>query len=203
MAVDKRALLLDAAERAILAEGFAGTSTRRIAQEAGVPLSLLHYYFGGKEGLLVALVERARDRNREAVQASLAGPGPALARAAAALQAGRQAFLDRDGSMRLLVELAVAALHNERLHVEVQRLYAETMRSLAQTAADLLEESGHAGKVDVRPEAIASLILAAGFGLALQRMLGVEERAAGEGFEALVRLLLGGMSAPAPARTPN
>jgi len=201
MAVDKRAVLLDAAERAILAEGFAGTSTRRIAQEAGVPLSLLHYYFGGKEGLLVALVERARDRNRKAVQASLAGPSPALARAAAALQAGRQAFLERDGSMRLLVELAVAALHNERLHAEVQRLYAETMRSLAQTAAGLLEESGHAEKADVRPEAIASLILAAGFGLALQRMLGVEERAAGEGFEALVRLLLGGMSAPAPART--
>lgn len=191
MAVDKRAALLDAAERAILAEGFAGTSTRKIAIEAKVPLSLLHYYFGGKEGLLVALVERARDRNQAAVQDQVAGSGPALPRADAALRKARDTFLNDSDSMRLLLEMAVAALHNPRLHAEVERLYIDTFRTLSQAAGDLLDQSTGTAGMRARPEAVASLILGAGFGLALQRMLGVEQWLTEEAFDALVRLLAG------------
>ena len=199
MASDKREALLAAAERAILAEGFAGTSTRKIAQEAGVPLSLLHYYFGGKEGLLVALVERARDRNRAAVGERLSGPGTAKTRAAAAMATARDTFLSDGGSVRLLLELAVAALHNERLHGEVKRLYAEAMQSLSASARDLLADSGLKGRGEIRPDAVASLILAAGLGLALQRMLGVDRRATEEAFDALGSLLLGRLAGRAAA----
>ena len=38
--------LLDAAERLLVSEGYAGISTRRLAQEAGVNHGLVHYYFG-------------------------------------------------------------------------------------------------------------------------------------------------------------
>jgi len=190
MATDRREALLAAAERTILAEGFAGASTRTIAQEAGVPLSLLHYYFGGKEGLLVALVERARDRNRAAVRERFGGPGTASVRAAAAMATARDTFLGDGGSVRLLLELAVAALHNERLHAEVKRLYAEAMQSLSVGACDLLEGSGFKGRETIAPDAVASLVLAAGLGLALQRMLGVDRRATEEAFDALSSLLL-------------
>src|SRR5215207_2466161 len=139
MAVDKRAVLLDAAERAILTQGFAGASTRTIAQEAGVPLSLLHYYFGGREGLLVALVERARDRNRTAVQEHLVDPDHTPAKAAMAT--ARATFLGDGGSAGLILELAVAALHNERLHAEVERLYGEAMHALSRAADNVLQES--------------------------------------------------------------
>jgi AcrR family transcriptional regulator len=200
MVGDKREALLAAAERAILADGFAGASTRRIAQEADVPLSLLHYYFGGKEGLLVALVERARDRNRTAVQERLSGPGPARARAAAALATARETFLGGD-SVRLLLELAVAALHNPRLHAEVERLYREAMQALGASARDLLKESGHAGPGEIRPEAVASLVLAAGIGLALQQMLGVDRRATEEAFDTLGSLLLDRLAGHAAVAT--
>lgn len=196
MAVDKRAALLDAAERAILAQGYAGASTRRIAREADVPLSLLHYYFGGKGGLLIALVERARDRNRAAVQVQIGGPGPALQRAGAALKTARDTFLADADSMRLLLEMAVAALHNPRLHAEVERLYVDTFQALSRTAADLLDETGLGARVRARPEAVASLILAAGFGLALQRTLGVEPRLTDEAFDTFGRLLLATVGTP-------
>jgi AcrR family transcriptional regulator len=199
MVGDKREALLAAAERAILADGFAGASTRRIAQEAGVPLSLLHYYFGGKEGLLVALVERTRDRNRAAVQGRLSGPGPAHARAAAALATARATFLGGGDSVRLLLELAVAALHNRRLHAEVERLYREAMQALGASARDLLAESGLKGRGEVRPDAAASLILAAGLGLALQQMLGVDRQATEEAFDTLGSLLLDRLAGHAAA----
>jgi AcrR family transcriptional regulator len=115
-AVDKREALLDAAERAILAEGYAGASTRRIALEAGVPLSLLHYHFGGKEGLLLALVERARDRNRATARAQVS----AGARAATALEVTRRTFLDESTTARLLIELAGAASHSPSLRRQVR-----------------------------------------------------------------------------------
>jgi AcrR family transcriptional regulator len=190
MTSDKREALLAAAEQAILALGFARASTRTIAREAGVPLSLLHYYFRGREGLLVALVERARDRNRTAVQDQMTAHGPPLARATAAMTIARETFLGDSGSARLLIELAVAALHNERLHGEVERLYVEAMHSLGRAAGDLLDEAESGGKPSVRPAAVASLILAAGLGLALQRMLGVDRRATDEAFDALEALLL-------------
>lgn len=184
--VDKRDALLDAAERAILAEGYTGASTRRIALEAGVPLSLLHYYFGGKEGLLVALVERARDRIRAAArsQTVLKGPGAALALT-------QRAFLDESTTARLILELAVAASHSPTLRQQLRRLYAESIAALGAMAAPLLAASGHATARTMRPEAVGSLLIAAGFGLALQRKLGVEPEAASEAFAALGRLVLG------------
>ena len=61
-AVDTRSLILDAARSRLLADGYAGLSTRKVAAEAGVPLSQLHYHFGSKGGLILALFE---EENRE------------------------------------------------------------------------------------------------------------------------------------------
>src|SRR6266498_2271207 len=61
-AVDTRTLILDAARRRLLADGYAGLSTRKVAAEAGVPLSQLHYHFGSKGGLILALF--AEDKQR-------------------------------------------------------------------------------------------------------------------------------------------
>ena len=46
-----RAAILDAAEEVIVAKGFAEASTAEIARRAGVTKSLIHHYFGSKEGL--------------------------------------------------------------------------------------------------------------------------------------------------------
>jgi len=190
MAVDTRDGLLDAAERAILDQGFSGASTRRIAAEAGVPLSLLHYHFGGKEGLLVALVERTRDRNRVAVLAELADPSSATGHAAAALLAAKRVFLTDETGARLLVEMAVAALHNARLRAEMSRLYIDTMAMLKRAVATLPDERNQEERRYSSAEALASLILAAGLGLGLQRMLGVQAEAVDSAFDALAALLL-------------
>ena len=54
--------LLDAAERLLLDVGYAGISTRRLAEEAEVNHGLVHYYFGSNENLLVAALERFTER---------------------------------------------------------------------------------------------------------------------------------------------
>jgi AcrR family transcriptional regulator len=61
--------ILDAGRACLLADGYAALSTRRVADLAGVPLSQIHYHFGGKRGLILSLLdhENARrvDRQRQ------------------------------------------------------------------------------------------------------------------------------------------
>ncbi len=54
---DKREHILIIAETLFGEKGFDGTSVRDIAQQAGVNLAMISYYFGSKEKLLEALIE--------------------------------------------------------------------------------------------------------------------------------------------------
>src|SRR3984885_735889 len=54
---DKREHILVVAEELFAEKGFDGTSVRDIAQQAGVNLAMISYYFGSKEKLLESLLE--------------------------------------------------------------------------------------------------------------------------------------------------
>src|SRR5690242_9860138 len=49
--------LIEAAMRLFSARGFEATTTREIAAEAGCAEGLIHRYFGGKAGLLLAVIK--------------------------------------------------------------------------------------------------------------------------------------------------
>jgi AcrR family transcriptional regulator len=55
---DVRIAILDAAELAFAEFGYGGASMRAIAREAGVNQAMIAYYFGSKEGLMIAVVGR-------------------------------------------------------------------------------------------------------------------------------------------------
>src|SRR3954468_14384736 len=56
--IDKKDHILDVAEKVFSELGFDGASTRLISGEAGVNMAMLNYYFGSKEGLFLAIIER-------------------------------------------------------------------------------------------------------------------------------------------------
>jgi AcrR family transcriptional regulator len=60
----KTAIVAAARER-LLADGHNGLSTRKVADTAGVPVSQLHYHFGSKHGLLLAVLEAENQRRLE------------------------------------------------------------------------------------------------------------------------------------------
>jgi AcrR family transcriptional regulator len=65
-----RARILLAAEALFAEQGYAATSVRAIATAADVNLAAAHYYFGSKQGLLVAVIhERATPINAHRLQA--------------------------------------------------------------------------------------------------------------------------------------
>src|SRR5471032_3300004 len=69
---DTRRRILETALEVFAAEGYEGTSTRVLAERAGVNLPAIQYYFGSKEGLYRAVIEHIVQHN-EAHMAPLAG----------------------------------------------------------------------------------------------------------------------------------
>ena len=55
---DKQLQILETAEKLFAAKGFDGTSVRDIADEAGVNVAMISYYFRSKEKLMEALFEQ-------------------------------------------------------------------------------------------------------------------------------------------------
>jgi AcrR family transcriptional regulator len=60
-----RAVLLDAAEKLMLEEGYAAVTSRRVAAAAGLKPQLVHYYFRTMDDLFLALFRRRAEQGLE------------------------------------------------------------------------------------------------------------------------------------------
>jgi AcrR family transcriptional regulator len=97
--VSTRERILGAAEELFAESGFEGTPTSRIAERAGVPKGLVHYYFRRKSDLLAALVARLPDERLDHGRVVVSGDvAESLRRLVAELNA-------RLGASRLLSHL--------------------------------------------------------------------------------------------------
>jgi len=84
---DPREDPLDAAAGLFRRRGFAATTVRQIAKQAGMLPGSLHYRFPSKEALLLALMERAIERSMAAVREAVAGQTDPLERVRLGLRA--------------------------------------------------------------------------------------------------------------------
>lgn len=67
--------ILEAATTLFSRKGYAATGVRELADEAGVNLAMISYYFGSKQGLLKALIERFFQRYSTVVLKIAESPG--------------------------------------------------------------------------------------------------------------------------------
>ena len=105
--VDTRTALLEAAAQVLRERGYAALSTREVAASAGMPLSQIHYHFGSKQGLVLALFEHLNAQLFERQKALFDDPSLSFAD-----QWDRAcAYLDDDlasGYVRVMHELSAA-----------------------------------------------------------------------------------------------
>lgn len=115
---DTRLELLTAAEICLQREGYGELSTRRVADHAGVPLSQIHYHFGSKQGLVLALLDHLNARLLKRQAAVFAEPMPLSRRWERACD-----FLDEDlasGYVRILQEMIAAGWSNPKIAAAVR-----------------------------------------------------------------------------------
>ena len=136
-------LLLEAAQRCLERHGIAGLSTRKVADEAGMPLSQIHYHLGSKRGLLLALLAFQNEKLLARQEAMFAEPQPLWLRWMKACD-----YLEEDlasGYVRVLQEMIAAGWADPEIGAEVRRNLGGWYRLLTEVAAQAAERLGGLG----------------------------------------------------------
>jgi AcrR family transcriptional regulator len=169
-AVDTRTLITDAARCRLLTDGFAGLSTRKVAEEAGVPVSQLHYHFGSKGGLILALFEEENRCRLERQRSMYAEDLPLWRRYEQACD-----FLEDDldsGYVRVLQEMVAAGWSNAQIGAVVHELLGGWVALLAEVAREAERRHGPIGPFTA--EELATLITSAFVGSEALLLLGFD-----------------------------
>ncbi len=123
------ARILDSAETVLRRHGYAGFSTRRVAEEAAIALGNLTYHFPTKSELVRALISRLTTSYLDRFQEVLRTPGRGV-------EALVRWLLDeavKEDVMWLFRELWAMALHDEVVREAVDDVYDELMHNVAAT----------------------------------------------------------------------
>ena len=124
---DTARTLLAATEACLHRYGYAGLSTRKVAEMAEVPLSQIHYHFGTKKNLVLALLARQNERL------------PLWKRWEIACD-----FLDVDlesGYVRVLLEMTTAGWSDPEIAAEIQKMrggWFDLLTRVAEEASAML-----------------------------------------------------------------
>jgi AcrR family transcriptional regulator len=134
---DTAVALLQAAERCLQRHGLAGLSMRKVAEEAAMPLSQIHYHLGSKRGLLLALLDFQNRKLLARQEAMFARPQPLWKRWMQACD-----YLEEDlesGYVRVLQEMIAAGWSDAHIAKEARRnlrgwyeLLSEVVRQAAE-----------------------------------------------------------------------
>jgi AcrR family transcriptional regulator len=122
--------IVDAAWRVLERDGYAATSVKNIAQEAGVAQGLVHYYFSSKELLVVAAVNRCCDE-----LSSIDSSTDAATMARAGFAQARAQTPEMLAARRVLLEMAGRALHDEAIR-DALLVYLRGQRRSVQEAVE-------------------------------------------------------------------
>ena len=189
---DTRRRILDAAFHCLVARGYASLSVRDIAKDAGVNHALISYYFGGKDRLVIAVLDDANRQLLERQQQLYLAP---VGFAEKWAQARR--FYEHDlasGFVRVQAELWAASLSNAAL----RKQFLPRIQAWKQLVLDGVREALQAYRVDLPPafsaEAIATLLSEFWLGMEFSQLIGASGETARhdatlDAIETLLRML--------------
>ena len=166
-----RADLLDAAARVIADHGYSGLSTRLVADAADVPLSQIHYHFGSKLDLVLAVLDEQNRTLLERQRAMFSADTPLWRQWEQACD-----FLEddlRSGYVRLLQEMIAAGWSDDRIASAVRDQMDGWHGLLADVARRATGELGGPGPFTA--EEYATLAVSAFLGAEQLILLGVDE----------------------------
>jgi AcrR family transcriptional regulator len=160
--------LLDAAERLLIDVGYAGISTRRLAEEAGVNHGLVHYYFGSIENVLVRTLERFTARLIARQREMYASPDvPFIEKWRTAM---RYLVAEDVTYEKVWYELQALAWNRPELRERVAGVDDEWRAVLTEAFAKPRERYG----IEMPLDALVSLVITFNEGIVLERLSGVE-----------------------------
>jgi AcrR family transcriptional regulator len=159
--------LLDAAERLLVEVGYAGITTRKLAEAAGVNNGLVHYYFGSNENLLVRALERFTVGLIDRQKALYAADEPFIEKWRTAMRY----LLDEDRTYeKIWLELQALSWNDPGLRARLVEVNGEWRAVLTEAFAEPHRELG----LDIPLDALVSLVITFNLGIIVERLGGIE-----------------------------
>ena len=159
---------LDAAERLLVEIGYADITARKLADEAGANLGLVHYYFGSMEELFVRVLERFTDQLVARQRAMYESPAPYIAKWRAAMS-----YLEDDRPyQKVWGELQAMGWNRPEFRTRIARVHdawRDAMRASVEGALKRYQLDHH----ELSLEAWVTLILTVNEGIILERLSGI------------------------------
>ncbi len=166
-----RQSMLETAQKILRSEGFSAMSTRKVAVGSGVPLSQIHYHFGSKEGLVLALLDHLDSATLDRQERMFQSAAPLSERWKQACD-----FLDQDiesGYVRLLQECIALGWSNPTVARKVKVTLDRWSALLTEVANEAEARFGSFGPFT--PEEVAELVGKVFLGAEGSLLLGIDE----------------------------
>ena len=165
--------IIAAASKVLAEKGYEATTLREISREAQAAPGLVHYYFGGKDELLVEVLQAAGRRFHQRME-RLVQQVPAEQSLEAFLTQLHERVELEPEVYRLRYESFSLGLHNPLIEPRVRERLAQRRDELGSVIAKVLENSeGTEGaqRSSLDPTLLAALLLSIFDGLALQKIM--------------------------------
>ena len=142
-----REAVLDAAERLMAKEGFEAATIAALVEEAGLPPSSIYHYFGSKEGVLLAVMERGAERFFGEVPVVTERLGPAAGHLRVVVETVAETLERHPDFLRILVVMATQppTAGDGEVHAVVNRIRKLALDGLRDqmAVAFRIEADGH------------------------------------------------------------
>ena len=189
---DRRARIVGAARKLLAEEGYDRVTMKEVAREAGVAQGLIHYYFSGKDEILVeVLMQTSKEYADEAGRLAPSSP-ESQSLSEAALAAVKERVYRQPEWHRLRYELFAMGLRKPEFLPGVAALL-ETGRGGVSSALGRIskQDPGRGAARDPEREALAAVLLSCFDGLALQKLADPEGFDLDAAYEALAKMVEG------------
>ena len=165
--------ILQTAFQCLSTRGYANVSMRDIADEAGVALSQLNYYYKNKEGLFTEVVKMMMHQYLHEVEEKLKSTKNAKEKIASLVKYFNELIRKNPELLRLFIDFTAQSLWLPSFRRQLKNLFADL--------SEMIEKSILAGTVinknlrEYSSRSVAKLVLGALYGTSIQIMLDSDE----------------------------
>lgn len=165
--------ILNAAFKCILSKGYANVSLRDIAEEAGVALSQLNYYYNNKEGLLVEVVRMLAKKYLHEIEDNLKKGELPDEKVAYFIEYFKQMLRNNQELVKLLFDLTSMALWSDSFRELLNNLFNEVTELIEKNI--LYDSSKNERFKSYSSAALSRILLGAMLGTSIQVMLAQDQ----------------------------
>lgn len=179
--------ILNAAVECLSAKGYANVSMRDIADEAGVALSQLSYYYKNKEKLFIEVINMMMERYMSEIEATLRSQAESKNKLISLTRYFKGLIRNNPKLLRLFIDFTAQSLWIPSFREQLNKLFNAITKVIERNLS--VDSIANRSLLGYSPTCIAKLIFGALYGTTVLITLGFDQDGAFESFNLAEDLL--------------